>query len=52
MKSRAVSVWTGIASVFGVVLTLAFGLFAFLGMPLLCIGLGLLSAAVEDIDGG
>jgi len=36
----------------GLSLTLAFGLFALLGMPMLCIGLGLLSAAIEEIEGG
>lgn len=36
----------------GLSLTLAFGLLAFLGMPMLCIGLGLLSAAIEEIEGG
>lgn len=28
---------------------LAFGLFAFIGMPLLAIGLGLLSSAIDDV---
>lgn len=36
----------------GLGVTLAFGMFAWLGMPILIIGLGLLSAAVESIDGG
>jgi hypothetical protein len=31
-------------------LILAFGLFAWLGVPLLAIGLGLLSAAIDDVD--
>ena len=30
--------------------TLAFGVLAFIGMPLLVVGLGLLSAAIDDID--
>ena len=30
-------------------LILAFGLFAWLGIPLLAVGLGLLSAAVDDV---
>ena len=29
--------------------TLAFGMFAFIGMPVLVVGLGLLSAAIDDI---
>ncbi len=29
-------------------LVLAFGIFAFIGMPLLAIGLGLLSSAIDD----
>lgn len=28
--------------------TLAFGVFAFIGIPLLCVGLGVLSAGVSD----
>jgi hypothetical protein len=28
---------------------LAFGVFAFIGMPLLAIGLGLLSSAIDDV---
>ena len=36
----------------GLGVTLAFGMFAWLGIPILIVGLGLLSAAVEDIDGG
>ena len=36
----------------GLGLTLAFGMFAWLGMPILIVGLGLLSAAVESIEGG
>jgi hypothetical protein len=30
-------------------LILAFGIFAFIGMPLLAIGLGLLSSAIDDV---
>ena len=30
--------------------TLAFGMLAFIGMPLLVVGLGLLSAAIDDIE--
>lgn len=30
-------------------LILAFGLFAWLGIPLLAVGLGLLSAAIDDV---
>jgi|1185.fasta_scaffold667380_2 hypothetical protein len=30
-------------------LILAFGLFAWLGIPMLAVGLGLLSAAVDDV---
>ena len=33
----------------GLGLILAFGIFAFIGMPLLAIGLGLLSAAIDDV---
>ena len=36
----------------GLGITLAFGMFAFLGMPILIVGLGLLSAAIDDIEGG
>jgi hypothetical protein len=36
----------------GLGVTLAFGMFAWLGMPILIVGLGLLSAAVESIEGG
>lgn len=36
----------------GLGITLAFGMFAFVGMPVLIIGLGLLSAAIDDIEGG
>jgi hypothetical protein len=36
----------------GLGVTLAFGMFAWLGMPILILGLGLLSAAVEGIEGG
>ena len=36
----------------GLGITLAFGMFAFIGMPVLIIGLGLLSAAIDDIEGG
>ena len=32
--------------------TLALGMFAWLGMPILIVGPGLLSAAVESIEGG
>jgi hypothetical protein len=28
---------------------LAFGIFAFIGIPLLAVGLGLLSAAIDDV---
>jgi hypothetical protein len=35
----------------GLGVTLAFGMFAWLGMPILIVGLGLLSAAVESIEG-
>ena len=34
----------------GLGLTLAFGLLAFIGMPILVIGLGLLSAAIDSIE--
>ena len=41
----------GISVVFaGLGAVLAFGLFAFIGMPLLVVGLGLLSAAIDEID--
>jgi hypothetical protein len=30
-------------------LILAFGIFAFIGMPLLAVGLGLLSSAIDDV---
>jgi hypothetical protein len=30
--------------------TLAFGVLAFIGMPMLVVGLGLLSAAIDDIE--
>jgi hypothetical protein len=36
----------------GLGVTLAFGMFAWLGVPILIVGLGLLSAAVESIEGG
>ena len=36
----------------GLGVTLAFGMFAWLGIPILVVGLGLLSAAVESIEGG
>jgi hypothetical protein len=36
----------------GLGVTLAFGMFAWLGMPILIVGLGLLSAAVEHIERG
>jgi hypothetical protein len=36
----------------GLAVSLAFGMFAWLGMPVLIVGLGLLSAAVESIEGG
>jgi hypothetical protein len=43
----------GISVVFtGLGVTLAFGMFAWLGMPILIVGLGVLSAAVEHIEGG
>jgi hypothetical protein len=34
----------------GLSATLAFGMFAWLGMPILVVGLGLLSAAVEELE--
>jgi hypothetical protein len=34
----------------GLSVTLAFGMFAWLGVPVLVVGLGLLSAAVEEIE--
>ena len=34
----------------GMGLTMAFGLLAFIGMPMLIIGLGVLSAAIDDIE--
>lgn len=34
----------------GMGLTMAFGLLAFIGMPMLVVGLGLLSAAIDDIE--
>ena len=34
----------------GMGLTMAFGLLAFIGMPLLVVGLGLLSAAIDEIE--
>jgi hypothetical protein len=34
----------------GMGLTMAFGLLAFLGMPILVVGLGLLSAAIDEIE--
>ena len=36
----------------GLGITLAFGMFAFIGMPVLIVGLGLLSAGIESIEGG
>jgi hypothetical protein len=36
-------------AVTGMGLTLAFGVFAFIGIPLLAVGLGLLTAAIDDI---
>lgn len=36
----------------GLGITLAFGMFAFIGIPVLIIGLGLLSAAIDSIEGG
>ncbi len=36
----------------GLGITLAFGMFAFIGMPILIVGLGLLSAAIDEIEGG
>jgi hypothetical protein len=36
----------------GLGITLAFGMFAFIGMPMLIVGLGLLSAAIDSIEGG
>ena len=36
----------------GLSLTLAFGVLVFLGMPMLAVGLGLLSAAIDEIEGG
>jgi len=47
------AVTIGISIAFtGLGVTLAFGMFAWLGMPILIVGLGLLSAAVESIEGG
>jgi hypothetical protein len=47
------AITTGISIVFtGLGVTLAFGMFAWLGVPVLVVGLGLLSAAIESIDGG
>jgi hypothetical protein len=34
----------------GMGLTMAFGLLAFIGMPMLVVGLGLLSAAIDEIE--
>ena len=34
----------------GMGLTMAFGLLEFIGMPLLVVGLGLLSAAIDEIE--
>jgi hypothetical protein len=34
----------------GMGLTMAFGLLAFIGMPILVVGLGLLSAAIDEIE--
>ena len=34
----------------GLGLVLAFGMFAWLGMPILIVGLGVLSAAIEEIE--
>jgi len=34
----------------GMGLTMAFGLLAFIGMPMLVVGLSLLSAAIDDIE--
>jgi hypothetical protein len=34
----------------GLSATLAFGMFAWLGVPILVVGLGMLSAAVEEIE--
>jgi hypothetical protein len=36
-------------AVTGMGLTLAFGVFAFIGIPLLAVGLGLVTAAIEDV---
>ena len=36
----------------GLGVTLAFRMFAWLGMPILIVSLGLLNAAVESIEGG
>jgi hypothetical protein len=34
----------------GMGLTMAFGVLAFIGMPILVVGLGLLSAAIDEIE--
>ena len=55
MSIKSLRTMCGIAigvSVFfaGMGATLAFGMLAFLGMPILVVGLGLLSAAIDDIE--
>jgi hypothetical protein len=47
---QIVAIIIGISVTFAALgLILAFGLFAWIGIPLLAIGLGLLSAAVDDV---
>ena len=47
---QIIAIIIGISVTFaGLGLILAFGLFAWLGIPLLAVGLGLLSAAVDDV---
>jgi hypothetical protein len=45
---RYAALMLGVAITFGgLAATLSFGVFAFLGMPLLALGLGVLSAAID-----
>ena len=49
LLKKFVNVCLGLSVTFAALgLILAFGIFAFIGMPLLAIGLGLLSSAIDD----